>query len=42
MKTAIDMYCQYLLSTQLNYTCTYFADHMQGLSHDSVHRFLRD
>lgn len=42
MKTALDMYCQYLLSTQLNYTCTYFADHMEGLSHDSVHRFLRD
>ncbi|WP_162056533.1 IS701 family transposase [Pontibacter pamirensis] len=42
MKTAIDMYCQYLLSTQVNYTCTYFADHLQGLSHDSVHRFLRD
>jgi hypothetical protein len=42
MKTAIEMYCQYLLSTQVNYTCTYFADHLQGLSHDSVHRFLRD
>jgi len=42
MKTAIDMYCQYLLSTQVNYTCTYFADHLEGLSHDSVHRFLRD
>lgn len=42
MKTAIDTYCQYLLSTQTNYTCTYFADHQPGLSHDSVHRFLRD
>ncbi|MFT2009297.1 transposase [Pontibacter sp. 13R65] len=42
MKTQLDMYCQYLLSTQLNYTCTYFADHLAGLSHDSVHRFLRD
>lgn len=42
MKTAIDMYCQYLLSTQVNYTCTSFADHLQGLSHDSVRRFLRD
>jgi hypothetical protein len=42
MKTAIEMYCQYLLSTQVNYTCTYFADHKEGLSHDSVHRFLRD
>jgi len=42
MKTAIEMYCQYLLSSQVNYTCTYFADHVEGLSHDSVHRFLRD
>lgn len=42
MKTAIDLYCQYLLSTQINYTCTYLADHLPGLSHDSVHRFLRD
>lgn len=42
MKTAIKMYCQYLLSSQVNYTCTYFADHKEGLSHDSVHRFLRD
>jgi len=42
MKTAIDTYCQYLLSTQVNDTCTYFAEHVEGLSHDSVHRFLRD
>ena len=42
MKTTLDKYCQYLLSTQINYTCTYFADHQPGLSHDSVHRFLRD
>lgn len=42
MKTQLDMYCQYLLSSHINYTCTYFADHLEGLSHDSVHRFLRD
>lgn len=42
MKTAIESYCQYLLSTQVNYTCTYFAEHVEGLSHDSAHRFLRD
>ncbi len=41
MKTALEHYCQYLLSTQINYTCTYFADHFEGLSHDSVHRFLK-
>ena len=42
MKTGLEPYCQYLLSTQVNYTCTYFAEHVAGLSHDSVHRFLRD
>ena len=42
MKTVIEKYCQYLLSSQVNYTCTYFAEHVAGLSHDSVHRFLRD
>jgi hypothetical protein len=42
MKTVIEKYCQYLLSTQVNYTCTFFADHVAGLSHDSVDRFLPD
>jgi hypothetical protein len=25
-------YCQFLLSSQINYTLTYFADHHQGFS----------
>lgn len=35
-------YCQFLLSTQTNYTLTYFAEHAESLSHDAVNRYLRD
>jgi hypothetical protein len=34
-------YCQFLLSTQINYTLTYFADHVKELSHDRINRYLR-
>jgi hypothetical protein len=33
-------YCQYLLSTQINYTLTNFADHAQEISHDQINRYL--
>ena len=33
-------YCQYLLSTQINYTLTNLAEHMEELSHDAVNRYL--
>ena len=39
--TRID-YCQYLLSSQINYTLTHFADHMKDMSHDRINRYLRD
>jgi len=29
-------YCQFLISSQTNYTMTNFADHGGGFSHDSV------
>ncbi len=35
-------YCQYLVSSQINYTLTNFADHSAKLSHDQLNRFLRD
>lgn len=35
-------YCQYLLSSQINYTLTNFADHSQRFSHDQLNRFLRN
>jgi hypothetical protein len=33
-------YCQYLLSSQINYTLTNFADHSQQYSHDRLNRYL--
>lgn len=34
-------YCQFLLSSQINYTLTHFADHATGFSHDSINRYLQ-
>ena len=33
-------YCQYLLSSQVNYTVTNYAEHVESLSHDSINRYL--
>ena len=41
MKATIDLYGQFLLSSQINYTCTYLADHFEGLTHDKVQYFLK-
>jgi hypothetical protein len=41
MKTSRQIYCQYLLSSQINYTCTNLADHTDGLDHNSVYRYLK-
>ena len=40
MVTQLD-YCQYLLSSPFNYTQTYFADHVKGLSHDRINRLMQ-
>jgi len=34
-------YCQYLLSSQVNYTITNLADHKEEHSHDQINRYLR-
>jgi hypothetical protein len=34
-------YCQFLLSSQVNYTLTYFAEHAETFSHDTVKRYLQ-
>jgi hypothetical protein len=34
-------YCQYLLNSQINYTLTNMADHLQKWSHDTINRYLR-
>lgn len=33
-------YCQFLLSTQINYTLTYLADHTDRFAHDAANRYL--
>jgi len=33
-------YCQYLLSSQVNYTLTHLAEHLQTFSHDTINRYL--
>ena len=35
-------YCQYLLSSQKNYTLTHYAEHVEGLSHDRINRYLAE
>ncbi len=37
--TRVD-YCQYLLSTPLNYTLMHFADHSESFSHAQINRYL--
>ena len=32
-------YCQFLLSSQVNYTLTHFADHSEQFSHDAINRY---
>lgn len=34
-------YCQYLLSSQINYTITNLAEHLKTVSHDRINRYLR-
>ena len=41
MKVTAQLYGQFLLSSQVNYTGTYLADHLEGLTHDNVQYFLR-
>ena len=33
-------YCQYLLSSQINYTLTNFAEHSERFGHDAINRYL--
>ncbi len=42
MKATLQLYCQYQMSSFINYTGTYLAEHYEGLSHDSVYRFLKE
>jgi hypothetical protein len=33
-------YCQFLLSSQVNFTQTHLADHLENISHDVVNRYM--
>lgn len=33
-------YCQYLISSQKNYTLTNLADHLKKISYDRINRYL--
>jgi hypothetical protein len=33
-------YCQFLMVSQVNYTATYFAEHLGKFSHDAATRYL--
>jgi hypothetical protein len=35
-------YCQYLISSQINYTITNLAEHLQKWSHDVINRYLKN
>jgi len=41
VKTTRQLYCQYLLSSHINYTCTNLAEHFENLDHNSVYRYLK-
>jgi hypothetical protein len=41
MKTTRQIYSQFLLSTQTNYTCTYLSEHFEGLDENSIYRYLQ-
>ena len=41
MKVTAQLYGQFWVSSQVNYTGTYLADHLDGLTHDNVRYFLK-
>ena len=41
MKVTAQLYGQFLVSSQVNHTGTYLADHLDGLTHDNVRYFLK-
>lgn len=40
-KVSRERYCEFLASTQINWTQTYFADHTDEFMHDAVQRYLQ-
>ena len=42
MKLTVQLYGQFLMSSQVNYTGMYLADHLDELTHDNVRYFLKN
>ena len=34
-------YCQYLWTSQINYTITNLAEHLESISHDAINYYLK-
>jgi hypothetical protein len=34
-------YCQYLLTSRINYTITNLAEHLESISHDAIKYYLK-
>ncbi len=41
MNVTAQLYGQFLVSSQVSYTGTYLADHLDGLTHDNLRYFLK-
>jgi len=41
VKTTRQLYCQYLISSQINDTCTNLAEHFENLDHNRIYRYLK-
>ena len=41
MRVTARLYGQFLVISQVNYTVTYLADHLDGLTHDNVSYFIK-
>ena len=39
-KCSKELYCQFLIAAQNNFTATNFSNHIEGIAHDSITRFL--
>ena len=42
LKPTRQTYCQFIISSQINYTQTYMAEHNQNFSHDAINRYLME
>jgi len=41
MKVTAEFYTQHLITSQVNYTCSYSGDRLEGISGDKIERYLK-